>query len=67
MRSLPERKTNTDSFPDRRKRSRREADRFPVPRLHGPWVALKAQIAGILLIKEAWKFWTRLMSAIGEE
>jgi|HubBroStandDraft_6_1064221.scaffolds.fasta_scaffold334188_1 hypothetical protein len=67
MRSLPPRKTNTDSFPDRRKRGRREADRFPVPRLHGSWVALKTGVARVLMIKEAWNFWARLMAAIREE
>ena len=67
MRSSPVRKTNSDSFPDRRKRSRREADRFPVPRLHGAWVALRTGVARVLMIKEAWNFWARLMARIGEE
>jgi hypothetical protein len=67
MRSSPVRETNTDSFPDRRKGSRRAEDRFPVPRLHGRWVALKTGVARIFMITERWNFWARLMAAIGKE
>jgi hypothetical protein len=61
------RKTDPDSPPDRRKRSRRAADRFPVPRLYCAWVDLKTGVASLIMIKEAWKFWARLIAAIGEE